>query len=463
MSANRNSLKDHVVPSLKNGLPKMSVAHSLGFWLRVALPTWTKGIIIRRPRMIALAERFDLDAKAVRYMERLHAAYGGRSALVRNPIRTQAVVFDPADVRAVLDGAPEPFTPASDEKRSALAHFEPETSLASRTAERAPRRHLNELALETSASVHSHADRFTAVIREEMQSLISDDGAAGELAWPDFSEAWFRLVRRIVLGDRAREDHALTGLMVRLRSRANWAFTVPKNQRFREDLHARLMAYVDRAEPGSLAALVKGLPDANAPTHQMAQWLFAFDPAGMTAFRALALIVSHEEAFDQAKAEIASGGSDPAFLRACVLETLRLFPTTPAILRQTTAATPLASGSLPKEAGIVIYTPFFHRASWLPQADRFQPSFWLGRDPEEALPVVPFSAGAAACPAKNLVPFLAAQALRQLLSTSNPSVVRPLWLRREGALRGTLDNYRIRFRLEGGSPTQRREAHGFPA
>ena len=61
----------------------MSVRHSLGFWLKVALPTWSKGIIIRRPWAVRLADRLDLDTRAVRYMERLHRAYGGKSMRVR--------------------------------------------------------------------------------------------------------------------------------------------------------------------------------------------------------------------------------------------------------------------------------------------------------------------------------------------------------------------------------------------
>jgi cytochrome P450 len=430
--------------SLPGSLPRMSIGHSLGFWLRVALPTWAKGIIIRRPGAVAMAERFDLDARAVRYMEQLHAAYGGRSVLVRNPVRLQAVALDPDDVRTVLHDTPDPFTPATDEKRSALGHFEPRTSLVSRGAERKPRRRLNEEVLETAAPVHSHAVRFRAVIGEEMQRLLADASAIGELAWPAFSEAWFRVVRRIVLGDRAREDHALTEMMARLRGRANWAFTVPRNDRLRQELHDRLQAYVDRAEPGSLAALAADKPGVAEATQQMTQWLFAFDPAGMTIFRALALIASRSEALAGVRAEAASGSENLPFLRACIIETLRLYPTTPVILRQAVAGASLGSGRLPEGSGVLVYSPFFQRASWLRSADRFEPSFWIGRDAEEALPFVPFSAGAAVCPAKNLVPLLGAEALRHLLSATF-ELVAPQWLKSQDKLRGTLDNYLIRF------------------
>src|SRR5690606_4270708 len=137
----------------------------------------------------------------------------------------------------------------------------------------------------------------------------------------------------------------------------------------------------------------------------------AFDPAGMTTFRALALITSDPTASARCLAEVESGSTELAFLRACVLDTLRLYPTTPTILRQTLEPADLSSGRLSEGAGVFIYAPFFHRASWRSDAHRFNPSAWLDLDPEEALPLVPFSAGPAGCPAKNLVPLLAAEAL----------------------------------------------------
>lgn len=434
-------------PSL-GPLPKMSVGDSLGFWLKVALPTWLKGIIIRRPWAVAMAERFDLDTKAVRVMERLQRTYHGRSVLVRNPIRPQAVLLDADDVRMVLAGTPEPFTPASDEKRAALGHFEPRLALVTRGADRAPRRQLNERVLETESPVHSHAGRFREIVAMEMAEVLENATAKGLLDWSGFAEGWFRVVRSIVLGSEARSDVILSKLMERLRGRANWAFMMPRDRRGRRELHARLQLYVNAAEPGSLAALAAEMPPSAAATHQMTQWLFAFDPAGMTTFRALALIVSDREALWRSLKEIDSGSDDLAFLRAAVLETLRLYPTTPAILRQTTQPALIKSGELDRGAGALIYTPFFHRAASVEAADRFEPTRWLGHDPEDLLPLVPFSAGDAGCPGKNFVPLIAAEALRNLLVAHSYSIVQPDWLRDDASLRGTLNHFAIRFRVE---------------
>src|SRR4051812_7806275 len=108
-----------------SGLPKATVGDTLGMVADVIIPTVAKGALIRRPTVVALAERLDLDRRAVRRMQRLRERYGDGPLLLRIPGRSQAVILAPEDVRHVLDGSPKPFAAASDEKRSALAHFQP--------------------------------------------------------------------------------------------------------------------------------------------------------------------------------------------------------------------------------------------------------------------------------------------------------------------------------------------------
>jgi hypothetical protein len=106
-----------------------------------------------------------------------------------------------------------------------------------------------------------------------------------------FAAAWFRMVRRIVLGDRARDDEDLTSLLNSLRRRANWAFFLPQDRARRRHLHERLQQYLANPENGSLVSMLPA--DVRyQPSSQIAQWLFAFDPAGMATFRTLALLAS---------------------------------------------------------------------------------------------------------------------------------------------------------------------------
>lgn len=438
-----------------SAFPTMTVRDSAAFAGRVALPTWTKGVIIRRRAMVGMAERFSLDDQAVKRMQALRAKYGDGLLLVRNPIRPQAVVLRQEDVRRVLEGAPDPFSPASSEKRAALSHFEPHVSLITAGPERTERRAFQDEVLDSFCPVHRLGAELVAVVEEEADDLLGQALPLGELDWDLFFACWFRIVRRVVLGRGARDDEQLTDMIERLRGRANWAFMAPKNKRLRDAFHARLQDHLERAEPGSLASVVARRSSTGAvhPSHQVAQWLFAFDPGGMATFRTLGLLVSHPETLRRARQEIDRAGPDRTnlpYLRAAFVESLRLYPTTPMVLRQTTQETQWPGGTLPAGTGILIYAPFFHRDDErLPQAHRFEPEAWLHKDPGDAVPLIPFSAGPAVCPARNLVPMLASAMLARLLESCTVELTEPDRLDPAKPLPGTLDNYTLRFRLAG--------------
>lgn len=220
-------------PPLSKSLPQASALDTAKFVSDVFLPNIAKGPIIRRPKIVAMAQRLRLDERSVRRMKELHTTYGQGPLLPRIPFRKQAVVLTPEHVHDVLNHSPDPFSPASDEKRAALAHFQPDNSLISKGEERSVRRALQEQVLDTHSPVHRLAESFLPIIEEEAAQLVNDADARGELAWDDFIEAWYRVVRRTVFGDAAREDRELTDIIIELRSDANWAFLKPIKKRQR--------------------------------------------------------------------------------------------------------------------------------------------------------------------------------------------------------------------------------------
>lgn len=436
-------------------LPTATLRDTLGFVAGVVVPTVARGVIIRRPRVEALAERLDLDRRAVRRMQRLRDRYGPGPLLLRLPVRSQAVILAPDHVHRVLDNSPDPFATDSGEKRAALSHFQPKGVLISHGRERADRRRFNEAVLETPRPVHRLADRFTRVVDEEADLLLGAARRRGELDWDGFAIAWFRTVRRVVLGDAARDDQELTDLLARLRGDANWAFLRPKRGGLRDRFDERLTGHLARAEPGSLAGMVAATPATadTAPAQQVPQWLFAFDPAGMAAFRALALLAAHPERAERARAEIrdrdGSGWQNLPFLWACVLDSVRLWPTSPMVLRQTTAATTWDGAVMPARTGLRIFTPYFHRDERsLPEADRFAPELWRGDRSAADWPLIPFSGGPAVCPGQNLVLLLTGAMLAALLGGAQIRLAPPTRLDPRRPLPGTLNNYSLRFRID---------------
>lgn len=444
------------------GLATAGAIDTAALAVEVLAPTFAKGVIVRRPKMVALAERLGLDARAVRRMQKLRDKYGDGPLMLPLPIRKQAVLLAPEHVRRVLDESPEPFSAASSEKRAALSHFEPEGALISCGRERAERRRFNEEVLEHERAVHHMVGKFLPAVDDEAGHILGRARRQGTLDWDGFNAGWTRLVRRIVFGDAAAGDQEISDMIIALRQAANWAFMRPKKTGMRQRFLARIQAYLERAEPGSLAAVAASVPrtpDA-APNQQVPQWLFAFDAAGMATFRALALLAAHPEQAERARAELRSH-PDMArqylpFLRATVLESLRLWPTTPAILRQTTRDTDWSGDTMPAGTGVLVFTPFFHRDDRrMACANRFAPELWLKDDKvrdaqDRDWPLIPFSSGPVTCPARNLVLMLTSVMLGALIDAGADG--KTLRLLPQGRLDpaqlpGTLDNYGLRFAL----------------
>jgi hypothetical protein len=238
---------------------------------------------VRRPRLLAVAQRVDADHRAVKLLQRLRVRYGPGPLRLRMPGREVALVLSPDHVQRILACSPEPFAVANREKRAALSQFQPQGALVSDGRARAQRRRVNEAVLDTYQSVHRLAAPITTKLREEAGHLLTAAGGTGELVWDDFGLAWWRAVRRVVLGDGARDDHELTDMLARLRADANWGYLHPKRRRLRARFLRRLRAHLDDAEAGSLGALVAAAPggDTSDPAGQVSQWLFASDAAGM--------------------------------------------------------------------------------------------------------------------------------------------------------------------------------------
>lgn len=443
-------------PASRSAIRQASFLDTFAVLGDVVLPTIAKGVILRRRSVLALAQALDLDRRAIRRMQRIRDSYGTDPLLLRVPGRSIALILDPRHVHRVLHESPEPFATATEDKTASLTHFEPKGVLISQGAERTDRRRYNEQVLDAHQPVHRLAERFLEVIAAEASTLCRDLLNRGaDLTWEAFADAWFRSVRRIVFGDAASNDNELSEIMAKLRSAANWAFLTPRRDGLRTQLLGRIEMYLAQADPQSLAGVMAHTP-ANAltaPAQQVPQWLFAFDAAGMTAFRTLALLASHREYARNVRAEI--GGRHAAakpvlpYTRAAALEALRLWPTTPLLLRQSTTETTWADGCvMPKGAELLIFTPFFHRdGERLPYADRFAPEVWSAPCQQDKAPLIPFSEGPAICPGRHLVLLLAPAMIAGILDNARVRLRSGQLLDPDHPLPATLNHFGLRFEL----------------
>lgn len=271
-----------------------------------------------------------------------------------------------------------------------------------------------------------------------------------QLTWDDFTRSWYRLVRRVVFGDTAADNHELTDMLTELRADANWAFLKPRKRKLRAKFFAAVERGMRQAPPGTLASILARAeePGNAAPVEQIPQWLFAFDPAGMATFRALAALSTHPDAITRATAEVAKDASAHGhlpWLRACVLESLRLWPTTPMVLRQTTRSVAWDPGVMPASCGVLVYAPYFHRQEGkVPNPHSYTPERWLNDDDGDWA-LIPFSEGPAVCPGRYLVLMLTSAFLSHLLEGMELKLERPGRLNPDQPLPGTLNNYSLRF------------------
>jgi cytochrome P450 len=178
----------------------------------------------------------------------------------------------------------------------------------------------------------------------------------------------------------------------------------------------------------------------------------------MASIRAAALLATHPDHLARGEVGEPDLLQTRPYLRACIQESIRLWPTTPALLRETTEDTTWGNFTVTAGAGVLICVPAFHRdPDELPFADEFAPEIWMDGRAEHYPQLVPFSAGPARCPGQNLVLFVTSTLLAQLFSRlqlrleSSPSLApgQPLPL--------TLNQFGLRF---GASPATARTFAG---
>lgn len=445
------------------GLPTASAAETAQVLGGAVGPILAQGVIARRPWVVKVAGQLGTDGRGVRMLDDLRARHGAGPVRLAIPGRSAALVLGAGDVRRVLQETPEPFATATWEKRGALGHFQPRGVLVSHGAARDDRRRFTEAVLESGSPMHSHAGSITRVAREEATALRADAAGSGVLTWDTFIRAWWRVVRRIVLGDHARDDHALTDRLTTLRRAANWSFLAPGHDERRRRFHDGVAGHLDRAEPGSLAAMVasatatRSPSEDPAPTDQVGHWLFAFDPGGAVTLRALALLAADHRLRGRVRDELA--GTDPGrprelpLLRAVVLESARLWPTTPLLLRETTRPTGWDGGELPARTAMIIPTWFLHRdGRTRDDADRVDPDQWLDGSSDQDPMLTPFSGGPGVCPGRELVLFTAATVLAALLEGHHHVLLPPERFDPDRPLPGGLDPYSLRFGVSRAVP-----------
>jgi cytochrome P450 len=437
-----------------------SLLENARFNALVIVPNAVQGIFRRRRAVVAAATRVNTEGHARGLLAGMARSYGGGPVWVRVMTDRALLLLSPTDAHRALAGSPDPFASDPEPKRDGMVAFQPDALTISRGELWRSRRRFTEEVLDTGRPRHRLADSFAAVAGEEVDAMLAEVDAQREpeLDWDAWHRCLRRLTRRIVLGNRARDDERISEELGEMMSEANGMPGEP-SKRYPAFV-AALQEYLDAAEPGSLAALCADAPadEQTRVAGQLPHWLFAMqDTLAINAFRALALIASHPGQRARALGELdAAGIGEPlegdsvaglSYLDACLEEAMRIWPTTPMLSRVTLADTDWRGVTVPAGTQVLISNTLFHRDrdrhEW---ADRFAPERWIEGDAAEDWSFNHFSRGPQGCPGAGLTKFVGRAVLASLLALRRVELESPK-LDPASPLPDMLDFFALRFAL----------------
>jgi cytochrome P450 len=423
---------------MTSGLPQASLLENVRFTLTNLLPSMLRGLAIPLPFWTEVATRFD-TGRGVATVERLTERYASRPVVLRGVGGRTLLVLAADDVRRVLDSPVSVYAMNAGEKRKLFSPFAPDALNGSPPDLHAERRPFNEAVLDYGHEPHRFAERFLRVVHEEIEAMLTD---AGVLDYERSLAAFRRIARRSALGDAAADDTELSEEHSRLRADADWlglkVWNRRRNARLRASMDGRIQRYVAAAEPDTLVSHFTSAPREaeTRPNGQVPFWLMALDAVRTAVFNALALLTTDPAAHERALAEVRMADTahgpgtvaalaDLAFVRACLLDSVRLWPAAAMLVRVTAAETEWYGETLPIGTKVLIPAAAHHRARRLPHANRFSPDLWLDGSADADWQMNVFSRGGAQCAGRNLALLLGTASLAELLRQREFELLRP--------------------------------------
>ncbi|UQA90632.1 cytochrome P450 [Streptomyces halobius] len=399
---------------------------SLRFAVTHALPAFARGIPAPRPAVVALLGAVGQARWSAATLRALHDRDDGAPVLLGGASGDTLVLLDPADVQEFFARPVRELALDAVDKTKMLSVIEPTGVICSHGDLREARRACNDQVLAHHEEAHPSCGTFQTVIAEECSRLATKP----TLAFARLQRTVQRISRRIVLGDQAAGDEELHRWLLALRKEGNWGAVrhgpTPAGQRLYEAATDRLHAYAPHAPAPTLLGRARDTTcgedvDAVGQAHH---WLLALDTVAPIVARTLLLLAAHPA--EQAALHDVPHAPDTTRLRACVQESLRLYPIVPDLLR--ILRTDTTWRGVPYRAGTHVLVPigFLQRDSGLvPGGSLFAPGRWCTDGADRDTRMAPFSHGEGRCPGDRLGLMAATEFCAQLLREHRLTEGRP--------------------------------------
>lgn len=289
-------------PQRMHGFPSCRMGHNVR---ASALVLWSLVRGLLAPSRAGWAVAPSTDISGVRLCEDLRRTYGTRCVLgvLGKPL---LLLLDPRDVTAVLRDSPDPYQAGRLKARFFRGLMDGNVGISSGAAWRT-RRTLTERCMPSSATVRAVVSRIVGACANKPTSY---EAFQRDLAQP--------IAGTIVAGNAELARPVFDALG---QTTSNWwrflllrqsTLTLAQQHALRDALQRMFETAPDDCMVGALRAL----PGGNLALTEIPHWLFP--TAGSASFVALALLLRYP--VDRARAL----GGDRAYLRACVLEAMRL-------------------------------------------------------------------------------------------------------------------------------------------
>lgn len=411
-------------------IPAASLWDNLAFNLLHAVPILLQGTFTRRPFWVGFFSRVQRGPAAVRLVSRLRRKLRSEYIWIRLGGTRSLLVLDCDGVEHILQSSPDVYADPQ-VKRDGMNVFQPCAVTISRGEDWRDRRRFNEAVLDSGRTLHRQAGHFLKVIRRE---ILPAEGPPPRFeCWKDLDRLFARITRQIIFGATARDDTNITGLLKKMMCQANRPRKPAKSQYF-DDFYRRIRDYLDAAQPDSLAGLCREVTrtDRTRVENQIPHWMFAMgETLAANTVRALALIAAHPRVESDVRREMAAvdlaapaGIDSLKLLEGCVQQAMRLWPTTPWLVRETVQEENLGGARIPAGTQVLILNSFNHRdRERYELADTFAPETWSDGRPNPLFNHL--SSGTQVCAGKNLALFIAKAVLASLLSCRRYVLVKP--------------------------------------
>jgi cytochrome P450 len=412
-------------------IPTASFFDSLRYNLAQTFPVYLQGLFTRSKFWVSFWTGLDSDARAFKAVARLRDKYGPYVYLTIGGTKT-LLVLNHEGVEHVLANSPAIYASDPDAKRKGMAHFMPNALTISTGDEWRDRRVFNTAVLGGGLKEHDYSRGFVETVRRETEALTKRAGHT--LVWDNFADVFDAITLQVIFGAEAREDVALLKRLRKMMREGNRVFALGKSRHF-DRFYSDLSAHLERANGHSLTTLCRHAPTTTTTkvVNQIPHWMFAMsETLAANAARALALILADPDTEKRVRGEMAQadlstpeGIGQLKYLEACVQEAMRLWPTTPMLIRRTLTDDSVGGFKVPRGTQVLINNTFNHRDKEThPFADKFEPELWL-EGAEQNFFFNHLSNGPQGCAGKALALFIAKAFVAALLEQGRFSLGKP--------------------------------------